>query len=213
MFSLNKNQKWKFIGNFGWDVGMILIGSPENIYKVYLNWAFKKWSKQIKYNGNDFVNYLIGYDMIDSKNKYEKRKEQLCKQGILILDNFGGDGSADVHVCQSLGLDVGIKIVFNDLNCTKKQEIETEILNCSIKWENGMIFIGDPIAITDYINKFPSFYPFLNHYILNFQKFGFYYQFLNEIWLDNLPDKGLFTVKIEREKGDPIDSVITLISK
>jgi len=190
---------WEKVGGVGWDVGMIIVAAPENIYKLYDHLVH---SQQI--NVNSFIDYLL-------ESSYEKKKNELCSYGIVVFDNFGGDGAADIYVRKDKDRDTEIKIVFDDLDhcqSSKKQSYP-----CTIGWNNGMIFIGDPLALSDILEKNTTLESFLTDYAKDFEKHGFYQGFLTYIWIDNLIDQGSFKIYIENNPQSNYDSIITFITQ
>ena len=188
-----KNQ-WEKIGTIGWDVGMIIIASPENIYALYDHFPSTKT--------DSVIDYIIDND-----------PSQLCKDGIAVLNNFGGDGAADIYVTRKNHFDDKIKIIFDDLFNSSSPSHDTIKHECDVNWENGMIFIGDPIALSDIFAQSSTLTDFLSHYTQNIEKNGFYEGSLNYILVDNLRDAGSFSIYINKDPIDGIDSIITLESK
>ena len=144
---MNKSQ-WIEVGSVGWDGGCIIVGSPENIFKYYAQWSSKNKNKDII----DFSSHLSEHS----------NYEQLCQNGILLLDNFGGDGFADIYVQRTNGFDTSIKIVYIEDDVESINESQT--LNCQIEWNNGMVFIGDPIATDDFLSGTSNLTSFLIDY-------------------------------------------------
>jgi cytochrome b involved in lipid metabolism len=192
---------WTHIGSIGWDAGSLIVASPENLYDLYGYWK----SHQEK-TRSSFYESVVGLEPPILSN------EKMCSMGVLMLDNFGGDGMADIYVkngrSEVTATDDAIRIIFSDFE--KGAKIEKVHPECKIKWTNGMIIICDPVTFDDLFEKKTTLDSFLNDYAKNVSKSGLYSGCINSIYLDNLKENGSFSVEILRPDWDPIDFIITL---
>lgn len=177
-------MKWVHVGSVGWDGGALLVGSPENIY------ALAKDHKD--------------------KDEYEIffQKDLVSQYNMLLLNDFGGDGMANISVLRSdNGIDKSIRIQFTispDYDNPKQK-------NVNVSWKYGTLIVLDPIAITELIHKAPTLTDYFNWYAKEVKKKGLYHGLLTDLWLDNLDQSGSLNVVVYQDtQYDFIDSEIVL---